>query len=101
MTSLNFALRLQNPLLIVVSDIVPCSCITMSNSKMRALQGLTFDASVPRAARLKAIAPILVNAVDDFYMGTLKLGVEAFEVEIIRVIEDAGLLEQKRTLQCS
>ena len=37
---------------------------------------------------------ILTKAIDDFYSGTFKLGVEAFEVEIIRIIKDAGLLEE-------
>lgn len=68
---------------------------TMSCSKNSVLQSIAFNAITPRAARIQTIAPILNKAIDDFLVGNLKMGVEAFEVEVLRVISDAGLLESR------
>ena len=68
----------------------------MSCSKLTSsLQSITFHASTPRAARITTIAPILNKGIDDFLCGKLKMGVEAFEVEVLRVISDAGLIESR------
>ncbi len=68
----------------------------MSCSKLiSSLQSITFNASTPRAARIKTIAPILNKGIDDFLCGKLKMGVEAFEVEVLSVISDAGLMESR------
>ena len=58
------------------------------------IQRLVFEASVPRKDRVKALAPILNKALADFENDKINIGVEAFDVEVVAVIEAAGLLDK-------
>ena len=59
------------------------------------IQGITFPADTPRAARVASLAPMLNRTIEDFESGTLRFGVEDFEVQLAKVIQDAGLWEQR------
>jgi hypothetical protein len=58
------------------------------------IKRLHFEASVPRKDRVKALAPILNKALADFDNDKINIGVEAFDVEVVKVIEAAGLLDK-------
>ena len=59
------------------------------------LQSITFPASTSAAARIAAVAPIISQAIDDFNDGNLKMGTEEFDVELRRLLLEAGLLERR------
>ena len=59
------------------------------------LPGITFAAETSRAARIALIALILSKVTDDFASNTLKMDVEAFKVELLRIIEEAGILNKR------
>ena len=58
------------------------------------IKRLYFEASVPRKDRVKALAPVLNKALADFENDKINIGVEAFDVEVVAVIEAAGLLDK-------
>ena len=58
------------------------------------LQGITFPKDTTMKDRIAAIAPILVQIIDDFTNKTLRMGVEAFDIEIRRILFEAGLLDK-------
>ncbi len=59
------------------------------------LQSITFPASTSAAARIATVAPIISHAIDDFNDGKFKMGTEAFDVELRRLLLEAGLLERR------